>query len=134
VVSRSARGYGLANLLFALFYLWLVHAVVPPRSSLLAWTLDAVSGLFGASGVALIVDWKGARAIATVACALVLLVACAALAALVGAQAFLTAIYGSLGQGGWVVSFLAAALVVQFFVLLPVLELRAFRLNRYNRQ
>ncbi len=119
----AARRYGLANLAFAALYVWLAHAVVVPRSAALAHGLDVVSVVFGLSGLALLTGAPGARWLARLGCLLVLLVGLAGLAVLVGAQAFLTAIYGPLGQGGWVVALLAAALVVQFFVIVPLFEL-----------
>ncbi|MCU1279311.1 MAG: hypothetical protein JWM53_2857, partial [bacterium] len=67
------------------------------------------------------------RALATVACAVLVAFAAVVVILLVVSSAYLRGVYGPLGQGLSIITLLVAALVVEAFALLPLFQLRALR-------
>jgi hypothetical protein len=121
--------YGALDLAFAALYAWAGFVFVPGRSTAFNLTLALVCALLAAAGAGLVAGARWGRAVAVAASALLLAFAVVVIAGLVASSAYLSGIYGSLGQGMSVLVLLAAALVVEAFALLPLFQLR-FLLGR----
>jgi hypothetical protein len=112
------------DLVFAALYGLLGFVVVPSRSRLFDVALAIVCALLAAAGIGLVARAKWGRPLAIGASALVLAFASVLLVGLVASSAYLHGVYGSLGRGLSILSLVIAALVIQFFVLLPLFQLR----------
>jgi hypothetical protein len=121
---RAVRFYGALDLAFAALYAWFGFVFTPGRSTPFNVALALVCALLAAGGVGLIAGARWSRAVAMVACALLLAFAAVVIVLLVMSSAYLRGIYGPLGQGMAVMSLLVAALVVEAFALLPLFQLR----------
>ena len=118
------RLHGALDLAFAALYAYLGFVVARGRSLAFDVALGTVCALLAAAGVALIGNWRRARALAIAAQSLLLAFCAATVALLVAGAAYLRGVYGALGEGAAWVSLVAAALVIELCGLLPVFQLR----------
>lgn len=116
--------YGALDIAFAALYAWFGFVFTPGRSTAFNLALGLVCALLAGGGVGLVVDAPWGRALARVACWLLLAFAATVIVLLVASAAILRGIYGPLGQGMSVMTLLVAALVLEGFALLPLFELR----------
>ena len=121
---RGIRLYGALDLGFAALYAFLGFGVAASRSTGFQLALGAVIALLAASGVALVVGARGARALGIVAAGALLAFALAVLVGLVASSAYLWGVYGPFGRGLALAALVVAALVVELFALLPLFQLR----------
>lgn len=119
--------YGVLDVAFATLYAWFGFVFTPGRSTTFNLALALVCLLLGAAGIGLVAGVRWARALATVACWALIAFTAVVVALLVVSSAYLRGIYGPLGQGMAVMTLLVAALVVEGFTILPLLQLRALR-------
>jgi hypothetical protein len=123
------RWYGALDISFAALYCWFGFVFVPGRSTLFNMALAAVAGLMVVAGIGLIWRAKWGCVLAIVASVVLLAFTAVVLVGLVVSSAYLSGVYGALGQGMAVTCLLVAALVVEAFGLLPLFQLR-FLLGR----
>lgn len=124
--------YGALDLLFAGVYAALFALVVPHRATgyaLLLWSLVAVIAMVG---VATLSRRRLGWLLACVGCSLQLVLTAVLLGLLVISAAFLSGVYGALGQGAAVLAMVFAALVIQLVGLLPAFQLK-YLLTRAGR-
>ena len=122
-----ARGYGVLDVAFASLYAYLGFVLVPGRSVAFSVTLLVVVALLGTAGLALLVQGDGgrvSRGLGIIACGVLLAFTVVCLVLLVMSSAFLYGTYGAIGRGLGALALVAAALVVELFGLLPLLQLR----------
>lgn len=117
--------YGALNVAFAALYAWFGFVFTPGRSTAFNLALAVVCLALAGGGVGLVLDAPWGRAVARVACWLLLAFAATVIVLLVASAAILRGIYGPLGQGMSIMTLLVAALVLEGFALLPLFELRA---------
>src|SRR5258706_14741439 len=113
-----ARWYGLLDLAFAALYAWVGFSVAPSRARLYNFALAVVIGCLAVAGVGLLRPFRWARAVAIVACGLLLAFAAAVIAGLVASSAYLTGVFGAMGRGMAILWLVAAALVGEGFAVL----------------
>ena len=123
-VSVGAKLHGAADLAFAALYAWLGFVVAPSRWRWWNATLAVVVALLLVAGIGLIARAGWARKLAIATHAALLLVGAIAIALLVASAAYLRGVYGPIGEGLAGVSLVAAALLVELFGILPVVQLR----------
>ncbi len=119
--------YGALDVAFAAIYAWFGFVFTPGRSTLFNLALALVCALLTAGGVGLLADARWGRRVATVACWALLVFSAVVVLLLVASSAYLRGIFGPLGKGMAVVTLLVAALVLEGFALLPLVQLRALR-------
>ena len=119
--------YGALDVAFAALYAWFGFVFTPGRSTTFNLALALVCVLLGAGGIGLLVDARWGRTLARVACWSLLAFTAVVVLLLVVSSAYLRGVYGPLGQGMAVMTLLVAALVIEGFALLPLLQLRALR-------
>jgi hypothetical protein len=126
---RAVKLYGALDLGFAALYAWVGFVLAPGRSTPFNLALALVCALLAVAGVGLIGGARWGRAAAIAASALMLAFAAVVIVALVLSSAYLSGVYGALGQGMAAVCLAVAALVIEAFALLPLFQLR-FLLGR----
>jgi hypothetical protein len=119
--------YGSLDVAFAALYAWFGFVLTPGRSTTFNAALALVCILLAVAGVGLVADARWSRRLATVACWVLLAFSAVVIILLVASSAYLRGIYGPLGTGLATITLLVAALVIEFFAILPVLQLRALR-------
>lgn len=125
--SRAALTFGILDLLFAGFYVFLFIWVIPSRSALFTSLAMLISTLLAAGGIGMMLRARWGKVLATIA-SVTMLVACILLILLlVASAAYLHGIYGGVGQAGAALGLIAAALVFQAVGLLPILQLAHLR-------
>ena len=121
------RLYGALDVAFAALYAWFGFFFTPGRSTTFNLALALVCLLLAGGGVGLLLDARWGRSLARVACWVMLAFTAVVVALLVASSAYLRGVYGPLGQGMAVMTLLVAALVLEGFGILPLLQLRALR-------
>jgi hypothetical protein len=119
--------YGALDVAFAALYAWFGFVLTPGRSATFNFALAVVCVVLAAGGAGLVADARWGKRLATVACWLLLAFSAVVVVLLVASSAYLRGIYGPLGKGMALITLAVAALVVQFFAILPVLQLRALK-------
>ena len=119
--------YGALDVAFAALYAWFGFVLTPGRSATFNLALALVCLLLAGGGVGLLVAAPWGRTLARVACWALLAFSAVVVALLVASSAYLRGIYGPLGKGMATITLLVAALVIEAFAILPVLQLRALK-------
>lgn len=119
--------YGALDLAFAALYAWFGFVLTPGRSTAFNVALAVVCVLLAAGGAGLVANARWGRALATLACVMLVAFAAVVVLLLVISSAYLRGVFGPLGQGMSIMTLLVAALVVEAFALLPLFQLRALR-------
>jgi hypothetical protein len=123
------RWYGALDLIFATLYLYVGLVVAPSRSRAFDVALWIVCGLLLAAGAGLLLRRRWGRLLGIVASTLLLAFAAVLVVLLCVSASYLHGVYGALGRGLSIMTLVCAALVLQFFALLPLFQLR-FLLKR----
>jgi hypothetical protein len=119
--------YGALDLAFAALYAWFGFVLAPGRSATFNVALAVVCALLAAGGAGLLANARWGRALATLACVVLVAFAAVVVLLLVVSSAYLRGVFGPLGQGMSIMTLLVAALVLEGFGLLPLFQLRALR-------
>ena len=117
--------YGALDLLFAALYAYIGFVLAPSRMRWFQIALAAVLLLLTLSGIHLLLHTRWARLFGTLAAAVLLLFSALVVVGLCSSAAYLRGIYGAVGEGLAVMTLVCAALVIEFFALLPLFQLRA---------
>ena len=119
--------YGALDVAFAALYAWFGFVLTPGRSPTFNLALALVCLLLAGGGVGLLVGAPWGRRLARVACWLLLAFAGVVVILLIASSAYLRGVYGPLGKGMALITLAVAALVIEAFAILPVLQLRALK-------
>jgi hypothetical protein len=118
------RWYGALDLLFATLYLYVGLVIAPSRSRAFDVALWVVCGLLIAAGAGLLLERRWARLLGIISATVLLAFAAVVMVLLCASAAYLHGVYGALGRGLSIMTLVCAALVLQFFALLPLFQLR----------
>lgn len=120
---RGRIGFGVANVLVAVFVAVGVFRFLPARW----WPVDGgaviLIALYGASGIALLADKPVARRLTRIAAGVGLALGLVLFAAIVITAFWLRGVYSQTGATGAIVFGLVALLVLPYLVVLPAAEL-----------
>jgi hypothetical protein len=119
--------YGALDVAFAALYAWFGFVLTPGRSAAFNFALAVVCVVLAAAGAALVADARWGKRLAAVACWLLLAFAGVVVILLIASSAYLRGVYGPLGKGMALITLAVAALVIEAFAILPVLQLRALK-------
>ena len=111
--------FAACDVLFAAVYALVPHTVAPPLHPPFFFVSYALALLMLGAAAGSVIAHPLARRVAVVCLALVGAAGLAILAALVLAVSYLGGIYGAVGQGLAFIALVAAALVVELYLLLP---------------
>jgi hypothetical protein len=116
-------GFGVANLFVALLAFGGVFRGLPSRWLPVDLAGVVVAALMAASGLALLLNRRGAFRLARMASIVVLAIGMILFAALVLTGSWLAGVYGPIGRGGAAIFALVAAMVLPYTIVLPAAEL-----------
>jgi len=119
--------YGALDVAFAALYAWFGFVLTPGRSFTFNVVLALVCIVLAGAGAGLVADARWGKRLATVACWALLVFSAVVVLLLIASSAYLRGIYGPLGKGMATITLLVAALVIEAFAILPVLQLRALK-------
>ena len=119
--------YGALDVAFAALYAWFGFVFTPGRSTAFNVALALVCVLLAGAGAGLLTGARWGRPLARVVCVLLLVFAGVVGVLLVASSAYLRGVYGPLGKGMALITLAVAALVIEAFAILPVLQLRALK-------
>lgn len=116
-------GFGIANLFVAALAYGGIFRGLPSRWLPVDLAGIVVIALMAASGVALVLNRRGAVWLARIASFGVLAIGMILFAALVLTASWLAGVYGPIGKGGAAIFMLVAAMVLPYTIALPAAEL-----------
>lgn len=116
-------GFGIANLFVAVLAYGGIFRGLPSRWLPVDLAGVVVIALMASSGLALVLDRRGALPLARVAAFVVLGIGMLLFAALVLTASWLAGVYGPIGRGGAAIFALVAALVLPYTIVVPAAEL-----------
>ena len=132
-VDRRRRIYGIWNLCFVIFYLFLAISLVPARDTMgasLQWLLVIAMALAGGG---MCMPTKRGWWMSVTGCALLLVLEVVLLVLLLLSASYLAGVYGSFGRGASALALVVAALSIELVALLPALQLK-YLLTRAGRR
>jgi hypothetical protein len=115
--------FGIANLFVAVLAYGGIFRGLPSRWLPVDLAGIVVIALMGASGMALLLNRRGAAPLARIASVVVLAIGMVLFAALVLTASWLAGVYGPIGRGGAAIFALVAAMVLPYVIVLPAAEL-----------
>jgi hypothetical protein len=133
IVDRRRRIYGIWNLCFAIFYLFLATSLVPASNftgAVLQWVLITAMALAGAG---MCVPTRRGWLLSISGCVLLLLCELVLLILLLVSASYLAGVYGSFGRGASALALVVAALSIELVALLPAFQLK-YLLTRAGRR
>ena len=139
---RDPRPFIYAGLdfLFGAVYAYVVAKLIPnrlPSAAVHLWSLPVIANAMGLGTLGVLLPAQRARTIAwrvaVVASSLQLLSAIILLLRIVVSAAFLAGVYGGFGQMAAMGGYIAAALVVELVLLLPVVQVK-YLLSRAGKR
>ena len=116
-------GFGIANLFVALLAYFGIFRGLPSRWLPVDLAGVVVIAFMAASGVALLLNRRGAALLTRIASIVVLAIGMILFAALVLTASWLAGVYGPIGRGGAAIFGLVAAMVLPSTIVLPAAEL-----------
>jgi hypothetical protein len=131
--DRRRRIYGLWNLCFVIFYLFLALSLIPARDFMgasLQWLLVLAMAL---AGVGMCLPTRRGWWLSVTGCALLLVLELVLLVLLLVSASYLAGVYGSFGRASSALALVAAALSIELVALLPALQLK-YLLTRAGRR
>lgn len=116
-------GFGIANIFVAVLAYGGIFRGLPSRWLPVDLAGVVIIAMMAASGVALVLNRRGAAVLTRVASLVVLVIGMILFAALVLTASWLAGVYGPIGKGGAAIFMLVAAMVLPYTIVLPAAEL-----------
>ncbi|MBU1218328.1 hypothetical protein KKF34_15810 [Myxococcota bacterium] len=124
-LNKKLKIYGMVDVLFAIIYLIIFIVLLPAHDTLAkVFTVGFPVILLGC-GTAMIFNVKYSREIGLGIASLFIMICLFSIALLMYTIGYFKGIYGPIGQGITIVSWLAIALVIEMFGIWPFFQLKA---------
>ncbi|MBN2723104.1 MAG: hypothetical protein JXR95_03425 [Deltaproteobacteria bacterium] len=124
-IKKKIRFYGILDLIFSVLYLIVFVILLPAHDPFARFMTVFFPVLLGISGIMMVLGLKFSREIGMGIASMFIAVCLLSISLLAYTIGYFKGIYGPLGQGITIVSYLAIALVIEMFGIWPFFQLKA---------